>query len=346
MLNFLSRLEVDWLILGDKSRFVFEKWLHALYNSNPEIIDLEHFKIPIDAENWKEEAKNFQCCAIFEEVPFGKESTNKILNEWIKETEGKFALIVFMDLPRRQGSTDLDKIGDDLRKAQEQYHKQGQNFCTLKTKSNVFDVLFYHAPFYSQQIYKLNNKLELLKDDIEFEFESYYEYFLDECRREKGCLSEVTKAAICSLTSVKKYINVQFLWQCYNEAAKEKLFSKEGAISHLSKINKIYLNDILSTFDGDIGYIDENLIKSLKSRFNMYMRPSQTNYQGTITSRDIEDDISYTKLTENKQGRFYGIKTAYLTQYREFVEVEAKEVLKIQLESTYEHFRKALCSKE
>ena len=44
MIKFLSRMESNWLMLGDDFKFIFEKWLHKIYNLNLDLINLERFK--------------------------------------------------------------------------------------------------------------------------------------------------------------------------------------------------------------------------------------------------------------------------------------------------------------
>lgn len=338
MLSFFSPMISKWLMIGDGSELTFEKWLDIVSKSYPEIIDMKHFKIPIKDEKIFDKAEEFDCCAIFEGIPFGKESTHILLNKWRNDTKGKPALIVFMNLPRRQGSTDLDKIGDDLIKAQKYYQSQGQDFCTLKSKDDVLEVVLHHCSCYCQHIYELKGKLEILRDDVDTLFKSDYEYFLESCKHDNGCLTEASKAEICSLKSVKKYIQSQYLWQCYNEAAKQKLFSESGAMNELCKIYKTYMQELFATFDGNLNYECINLITVLRNRFNDFMRPQQNKYQGKISLQDVKDDVVYTYLTENRQGRFYGIKTEYLKQLKIFIELEAKDVLRNQLEFKYKEF--------
>lgn len=340
MINYFGRLEADWLLTGDRSIEVFKTYLQQTASRQPSLIELPRYHFVADFFSVEAQTERYQVCAVFEEAPFNKESTDLIIQRWKEATNGKPVLLVFMDLPRRQGSTDLDRIGDDLMQAQERRRQEGQAFCVVKSEEDVLGVMCQHIPLYAQTLYALNNEIELLKDDIEFLFEGRYQNFLEGLRHDKGCLTEASRAEICSRRSVQRFAGSNSLWQCYNEAAKQKLFSTNGMTDGWLNIFNNFVSDwfdvnVMSSKDAALTY-------ELKMLFNNFMTAPRGTLQTSMSPDDLKDDMSYTGATEDKRGRFYGIKPLYLARLRKFIEREAKQFLKDVLMREYNGFARAL----
>ena len=338
MTEFFARLDADWLLTGDRSIEVFKSYLRQAALRRPLIIDLPRYHFVADF--YSAEADKFQACAVFEEAPFDKESTDNIIKRWKEATGGKPVLLVFMDLPRRQGSTDLDLIGEDLMQAQERRRRDGQSFCVVKSEEDVFGVVCGHIPLYAQAMYSLENDLNVLKDDMKFLFEGRYQNFLEGLRHEKGCLTEASRAEICSRRSVQSAVGANSLWQCYNEAAKQKLFSANGMLKGWLEICNGFMRDWLE--EKVLRSKNELLSHELIMKFNGYMMAPNGTFQTSIRPYEFADDMAYTRTTEDKRGRFFGIKPLYLARLRKFVEREAKDFLKVALMREYNSFERAI----
>lgn len=339
MEKFLSRLDADWLMTGDGSCAAFKLFLDETAKKYPALVGSNRYHFVSNFASVADELDRFQVCAVFEEFPFKKDSTARILSEW-NET-GKPSLLVFMDQSRRSASTDIDRSGDDLIQAREECRRSAQAHCVVKSAEDVPEVLCRHFSFCDRVLHGLKGELNFLRDDLDFLFDGRFEDFLEDCRHRKGCLTEASRAEICSLQSVKKNFASKYLWQCYNAAALQKLFERDGAIDGWLKLYDEFMKPWLS---GGERLKSEHvqLRNALTARFNECMMPQRSQFRGTISAREISSEIEYTRATEARQGKFYGIKPAYLSRFREFVEVDARAVLKNFLEREYKTLEQKL----
>ena len=141
----------DWVILGDKSRAVLLDWLLSgtklIIDENSVIwirsgIRLSitrqktHWIIetpmllprttlcfpPVDGHEFALDTSKRTRYAVLEEFPFRKQTSMDLIRRC--ESHGNEVLVVLMNLPRRQGSTDLIAPGEDLNQAMEAYRAE------------------------------------------------------------------------------------------------------------------------------------------------------------------------------------------------------------------------------
>ena len=376
MKNFF--LERKLLCLGDKSKFIFaqmivenlpqefEKFSLQIEHGknllsmedNGKFFNISSFKIPpgfkifIPMNNIDLETNIAQFCRIliFEEFPLLKDSTRQLIEEMQNfSTYCPPFSVVIMNLPHRQGSTDLDNLSETVSDAEKNYKNQNIDVCIFNSCADMLNVIYKHNPILTKYKKILSLRLKKIQERMdEFEF-LYDDDFLIDCKRENGCLTPTVINSIFDFNELKLN-NTDSLWESYNKTALKKIFPTYGNIGGnlnlLSDLWKYVLlgedeKNSLPFLEGwDLTRENQKFIDSLKKHFLDYM--FEENFKYRVSPTDIRDIISYKKLVGSENGKCYGLQAEYTRKLRKFVEEEAKNFLKAWVNSCIEHFERMI----
>ena len=366
-------LEKNLLFIGDKSRFIFAKTLTGILPPNYEnfTLLLEHgdtaskiqnkenlfkltsFKTPpglkiflllYDDDSWKNDFAKFSRIFLFEEFPLKKDSTQQLIDTWNNLPKNRPPLtVVIMDLAHRQGSTDIDRLDDTINDTQKNYKSQGLDVFLFRSPADVINILHRHESLIQKHKKILSSDLEKIYDRM-YELDFLYDDFIMDCNDAGGCLSLSTLNKICSFDSVKLG-NKNSFWDAYNDAALKKLFPADTfAKGNFNDLIKICNYILTGDFDGKSSQRIEQTKWELTQvlRKNFLLRVSDQKFFGTAYSYEFKDILAYKKATSDRNGRFYGINAAYGKQFRNFVEKDAKDILKAALDNYINFFEEVL----
>ena len=373
-------LERTLLLLGDKSRFIFAKNFTGILPTDYENFSLilEHgetisriqrhdeffriasFKTPpgikfmlpkADDESWQEQYENFSRMVIFEEFPLKKDSTQQLIEAWQNLPKSRPPLtIVIMDLIHRQGSTDLDRLDDAIIETKKNYESQGLDVILFSSEADGVNVFYRHESLIQKHKKVLSHELEEIYNRKKYELDFLYEEFLMDCEDAGGCLSLFTINKICSFESVRLG-NKNSLWEAYNEAALKKLFPTDtSAKGNLNDLVKIYGYILTGDFEELHSSSEMTNLRVKKSKLELAQTLQRTfsarmvggKFSGYISPYEINDAVSYKKLTSDRRGRFYGINAEYGRQLRKFIEKDSKEILQAALKCYINFFERAV----
>lgn len=282
----------DWVILGDNSRAVFLDWLLSgakLRAGENSVIWIRYgirLSITQQESHWIIEtpvllprttlcfppAAGFESAldtskrtryAVLEEFPFGKQTSMDLIRRL--ESHGNEALVILMDLPRRQGSTDLIAPGEDLHQAMEAYRAEGRDVLIMQDVNNLQCVLHWHRRMYDVWLNKARNYLADLCErisEIPYDYPSLEEDWLDD----GGPLQEQTMDGLFSYQTSKKEKG-NTLWDRYANASRRALFpaSAQGPLTPVAKLYQECLDNplVFWAVDADV----ENFMDGLQSIF-------------------------------------------------------------------------------
>lgn len=263
----------DWILLGDYSRRIFLQWLTessqvlelkdlplwvryaetfsircgdgAWLIGTPRTIPGTVLLVPLADSDLDEYRllKNTRF-ALFEEFPYGKQSSDMTLQHLRQEYESNSVLVVLMDIPRRQGSTDIDCPGNDLKASYEKYSMdENVCVCTAVDKDDVLQILHWRES--SEHMWRrrleadLNQFLEAVEDSG-YDYEMLYMDFFE------SILSEQTIDKICSFQSVERS-RQNSIWNGYTRAAMLQMFPP-SASDGLYPVADLYRDTIKEKF--------------------------------------------------------------------------------------------------
>lgn len=372
-------LSKNLLLLGDKSRYIFAKMIIEMlpidYEKDSILIEhgstkyqvqgkdenlyINSFKMPSgislyllksDDSSWQDDYNSFSRIIVFEEFPMSKDSTQQLIDYWNILPKNRPPLtIVIMNLPHRQGSTDLDRIDDAIISAKDNYESQGLDVILFNSDADFMNVLYQHESLIQKHKKFLSSELEKIYER-EYELDFLYDDFIMDCNDSGGCLNLFAINRICSFDSVK-LSNKNSFWDAYNDLALKNLFpsdtSDKGNLNYLSKIQSYILT---GDFDGKVSSSEilerrvsqqkAELILSLQRSFLSFM--SGGKFSMPVSTYETRDIFTYKKLTSDRNGRFYGINAEYSRKLRDFVEDESKKILKSSLDGYIKFFSEVI----
>lgn len=264
----------DWVILGDSSRTVFLGWLllgKQLTAGESSVIwvrDGEVLSILQQAGQWIVETPallpGMTLClppageavpsletsgrtryAVVEAFPFRKQSNIDL----IQRLEGRNlasrdqkilnreVLVVLMDLPRHQGSTDLVPPGEDLSQALAAYRAEGLDVFSLRDTSALRRMLHWHRPMYDVWVKRAHSYLSELQGRISG-LSADYSFLAEDWEDVGGLLDPQTMDCLFSYQSAKRGKSGN-LWNRYAAAANRALFPSAGQ-SPLAPVEALY----------------------------------------------------------------------------------------------------------
>ena len=353
-------LKADWIFLGDYSRYIF---LSKLIDDNS-VMDFKDSSIWVSHGNNLSVADNYCCITtnkyfpdirifvpgnnydmsklplkrdtrilVFEEFPFIKESTQKILSA----IGNVISLIVLVNSYKFSASTDLTRKGEDFESAKQWYLEKNMNVLWINDLNNSKELqnIFYWRPrlrdYYKKQAEIDLDRLKECTREIKYDYELIYE----DWRTDNNYL--LNRKQIYSYNAVKKSSKYS-IWYAYMNEAYDKLFSK-------NKNGKIY--DVIDLYEEvmnennlivwDLNKDKEKLLNKLQIKYrNVLEEPVK--YRGlrsVISTFFIKNETDYLKLITDSKSKFGGIHVDFLKQLDIYIEKGIPEVLQLFLEDKY-----------
>lgn len=265
LIDVKQRYVPDWVVLGDNSRMIFLSWLLAGQKlqieensvlwiqygdkltitrqeeqwiiETPMLLPGQTLCFPLENElGFFPETTRRTRYAVLEEFPFRKQDRIDLLQRL--EAEGNETLVILMDLPRHQGSTDLIAPGKDLEQAVEAYRAEHYDVATMQSADDLQIILHWHRPMQDAWRKKGRKYLAELRErisDIPYDYPYYTEdYWMDDY----PILQEKTMDQLFSYKTAMTEKGKN-LWDCYAAASKRALFPTAGGDPFLP-VMKLY----------------------------------------------------------------------------------------------------------
>lgn len=289
--------------------------------------DYDLKEIPIDIE-YK--------CIIFEEFPFIKASTEKIIKELNLSNRG----LVLVNSNLFVASTDLNKKGEDFKAAKKYYLSRNiKLICVDNVKDNKQIESIFHWKNSLKNYYLTRAKIYLkeLKEDIQ-SIKYDYELILEDWNVDNGCLKD--KKKMCSYEKVKDY-RVNSIWDIYMLEGYNKLFpsSRRGGIYDVLILYKdIMQGNPLVVWD--LKKDQEILFNRLVYRYRASL--NDINYQNYNNIKLLKDEIEYLRNISDPKSKLYGINIKFLKKFDRYVNEEIFSELKDFLNNKYKNLEKKL----
>lgn len=348
----------DWIFLGDSSRHVFLGWLtdttqardfsgspiwvqygkvvsirqldSSLWITSPLMIPGMTLLLPLSEEDLPEiQLQKHTQFALFEEFPYGKQSTYLTLQLLHQNYAESSVLVVLMDIPHRQGSTDILQPGEDLRTKYEEYRKR-ENVCLASGVNDILKVLHWEEDL--EHIWRRQANLDLahlhsLIGDVEYDYQMLQLDFIE------NILSEQAMDQVCSFQSVRQS-HQPSIWKGYTKAALRQMFPASGS-GGLYPVVELY-KDVLSAFFPilwDFERDSQNLVSVMKNALNT-----------ALNAPDLSD-IEMVPQTEDAYYQAvdkYKLNGNFRKRLERFVDQTLFEILKQHLELRYNQLEEAL----
>lgn len=348
----------DWIFLGDYSRYVFLNWLTGMAQAGETgglsiwVQYGEAVSIRQQNSSWwitsplvipgmtlllpssEEELSQFQLqkrtrFALFEEFPYGKQSTHLTRQLLRQNYEGSSVLVVLMDIPCRQGSTDLLQPGEDLHVQYEEYRKC-ENVCVASGARDVLRVLHWEEDLEQTWRRQANLDLEHLQsliEDVEYDYQMLQLDFVE------SILSEQTMDRICSFQSVRRS-RQSSIWKGYTKAALRQMFPASGS-GGLYPVVELY-KDILSAFSPILWDFDRDsleLLKTMKGEMETVLSAPELS---EVKLNPQTEDAYYQAVSE------YKLNGTFRKRLEHFVDQAVLDILKQHLQLRYNQLEEAL----
>lgn len=348
----------DWVLLGDYSRRVFLQWL----TGSAHVLDLEGLPvwvryaetlsfrrsgeawlvgtprtipgtvlfIPLPDTDWHEyHLRKSTRFALFEEFPYGKQSNGMILQDLRQDYEANSVLIVLMDIPHRQGSTDLVPQGGELQIQYEKYRAK-ENVCIARGDGDVLRIL--HWEEYSENLWRRQIRADLDRlgesvEDSKYDYEILYMDFLE------SILSEHVINKICSFQSVQRS-RQNSIWNGYTKAAMLQMFPASGS-GGLYPVAELY-RDIISAFSPNLWDLEQDcrgLVDAMKKSLEKELSAPELL---SVTFCSHTEDAYLSIVNE------YKINVNFRKRLEHYVNITVSNILKDRLELRYNQLREAL----
>lgn len=353
----------DWIILGDNSRAVFLEWLlsgEQLQTGEDSFIWVRYgirLSISQQGSSWIIEtplllpqmtlcfppSENHQSClerskrtkyAVLEEFPFRKQTSIDLIQKF--ESQGHETLVVLMDLPRHQGSTDLIAPGEDLAQAQIAYQSEKIAVSIMQNADSLQSTLHWHLPLYDVWTKKARNHLIAMCNRIS---EVPYDYaFQEEDWRDKnGPLQVETMDDLFSYQK-SRLMKETTLWDRYATASTRYFFPSSG-FSPLAPVIKIY-KDCLDnplvfwSLDEDVKDFMCNLKKMYRKSLEREEAKGQYRMKTQLPARLNESTYLSIVARTNTSGT--GLNAVFSRTIEDYLRVEVKNYLKERLSQRYQ----------
>lgn len=364
--NSNQRFLPDWVILGDHSRMILLDWLLSgvkwNHDENSVIWIRYGMKLSIvkQGAQWIIETpvllpRTTLCLppsdgfgvtvdtssrtrfAVLEEFPFRKQSSMDLVRK-LQGDENE-TLVVLMDLPRRQGSTDLIAPGEDVHQAMEAYQAERCNVLTMENTGKLPRMLHWHRPMYDTWVEKFRNDLSDLCErisEIPYDYASLEEDWQDD----GGLLQEQTMDRLFSYQNAKREKGGS-LWDRYAAAAKRAMFPAVGQ-GPLAPVESLYRDCLDSPLvfwpvDADAGAFMNDLqnafLKKLEAEEAKGGYRKKTQVSGRL------DEETYFGLAARSDGNRSGtaLNAVFSQSIKDYLYHDVKRYLQERLERRYKN---------
>ncbi len=354
-----------WIFLGDESRKIFVSWILKIestdieeerslilrrgetpleknisgtgnlifttYNLPPGI---EIF-VPAYTANLNIDTSAFDNCAIFEMFPFGKESTEDLARLLTANKKKSPAILfVMMDVVDNE---DDSPVG--LTAMKNIFTRKRRDILTARDESDVLEILHWHRPLAADVIKLIRSEIQDINSNTDEIFDAYENFLVEQKRI--GCLSDGVKNKIVSFSSVK---GKNHIWISYREVAQKILFpqTKSGGLKGLLELYRktLYQDEQQKSIASLIWNSDTDcaqLEKKLLARFDEVMQMPKK-FQGFLNPEEAYSEHSYLMLIR-KGSRFSEIDKEFLSEYENFIQNDARDILIDELEFHIEQLK-------
>lgn len=353
----------DWVILGDNSRIVFLDWLLSgtelridenivvwvRYGIRLSIARQESQWIietpallprttlcfpPTDCFEFALDTSKRTRYAVLEEFPFRKQTSMDLI--WRLESQGNEALVILMDLPRHQGSTDLIAPGQDLDQAVEAYRAECCNVSVMQSVVNLQSVLHWHRPMYDVWANKVREHLAELDDRISA-IEIDYRWLTEDWQDDDGPLQDQTMDRLFSYKTAKQGKG-KSLWDRYAAASKRALFPSagRGPLTPVVELYKDCLNNPLVFWPVDADAKD--FMDSLQSAFAKALEreESKGRYRKRTRLPEQLDEESYLSLAARSGKNSTALNAVFSRRIKDYLYDDVKGYLRGRLRQRYQ----------
>lgn len=353
----------DWVILGDNSRAVFLDWLLPgvkLRTDKGSVIWIRYgIRVSITQQepHWVIETPELlprmTLCfpptgglgfdldtsqrtkyAILEEFPFRKQTSMDLIR--MLESRGSEALIVLMDLPRHQGSTDLTAPGEDLDHAIRAYQAECCDVSILQNADHLWSILHWHRPMYDVWVSKVRNHLADMCERIS-EIPYDYPSLAEDWQDDGGLLHEQTMDRLFSYQTSKREKG-KSLWDRYAAASKRALFpaSGQGPLTPVTKLYKECLDNplVFWSVDADTG----DFMNSLQVAFARALEKEESKgcYRKRTQLPERLDEAGYFRLAARNGGDGIALNAIFSRRIKDYLCDDVKGYLQERLQQRYQ----------
>lgn len=278
--------------------------------------------------------------AVLEEFPFGKQSSMDLLKTL--GDGGREALMVLMDLPRRQGSTDIIPPGEDLDKAVEAYRAERFDVSVLRDAGQLGRVLHWHRPMYDAWVEKMRTYLAEMDErvsDVQYD----YRFLVEDWQDDGGPLQEQTMDRLFSY-SVSRRERGKSLWDRYAAASIRALFpsSGQGPLTPVEKLYRECLDNPLAFWPVDadaesfMGELRRLFLKSLEREESTGNYRRKTRFSGQL------DEGRYLDLVARSDHQGTALNAVFSRRIRDYLCDDVKRLLRERLRRRYEQLEEMI----
>jgi hypothetical protein len=271
---------------------------------------------------------------IFEEFPYEKRSTYDIIESIHASNTMSTVLVILMDLPRHQGSTDLTKPGEDIQAAREGYVRCGVSVTVAKKEEDVIGILNWHELISVSWGRQVSAALCDLRDRID-EFEADYDLLIDDFEdAETGILGLAWMDRICSFQSIERNKKGS-IWENYTEELLRCLFprNQKGGIYPVVDLYGDVLTSPIVLWD--VGKDKQMLAEWIQDKLKEFLQEHKAGEMICMACPVTREDYLRITQVERKSPQF-GVETKFRNSVESFIRKElpcaVKERLKQRLE--------------
>ena len=276
---------------------------------------------------------NFDCCAIFEMFPFGKESTENFTELLDSKKNFPAILFVMMDVAEEEENSPVG-----LNAMKKIFLKKNLDIMIFRDDSDILKVLHWHKPLAADILNSIRRELHEIcgrADNITQE----YENFIAE-QKLSGCLSDAAKNKIVSFDSVK---GQNHIWMSYRAAATKILFT--GKFSGMKNLCELYRQTLfqensLAALIWNVSAEEKKLEEKLRKSFDEVMQTPK-NFQSLLNHDENYSAHIYRALIR-QGGRFGEVDKVFLSAYENFWRKSVRKIFVADIDSHIKDLKKFL----
>ena len=352
----------DWVFLGDSSRQTFLSWLIPGMDFHPGKTDLiwvcyatctsvsrsdQEWIIhtpmvlpqmvlcfpPLDMIWTDLDLPEKARWAVLEEFPFRKQSSIELIHQM--EEMNREVLVVLMDLPRHQASTDLLAPGVDIARAVQAYQSDHMEVYKMKPAARLWGLLHWRRSLYDVWYRKMREDLEQLDQRIE-ELPIDYEFIIEDWMEKNGPLNTGELDSLLSYRTVKRE-KAESIWDCYASVIRRFLFPAAGQ-GPMDAVEELYIdclnNPLVFWSANEDG---KNLLTELKNLFEKLLDEQERKYHyrtKTKISGQL-DENGYLKLAVRNGQNGTALNAAFRSNMEKFLREDVFNCMKTRLCNRY-----------
>lgn len=276
---------------------------------------------------------NFDCCAIFEMFPFGKESTENFVKLLENKKNSTSILFVMMDVVEEEEDS---PVGLDAMK--KIFLKKNFDIIIFREDSDILKILHWHKPLAVDILNSIRRELDGICSRADNIIQEYENFLAEE--KDSGCLSDATKNKIVSFDSVK---GQNHIWMSYKAAAMKILFtSKKSGMKNLCELYRqtLFQENSLAALIWNVSAEENKLVEKLMQKFDEVMQTPK-NFQSLLNPDENYSAHIYRALVR-QGGRFGEVDKAFLSVYENFLKKLVRKIFIADIDSHIKDLKKFL----